>query len=157
MLSKVLIATFALGLGLSGCANGRGSGSVSNPVASEVKNVSEPSAANLPWPILGSRNWQAVITPATDGSGSNKLVISGELDLPTPGYRVSWIPGPLDRRNPPRQSINLELLRPEGMVMQVVTPTPVVIEISPASPRYREIVIIHQGEPVVSLSDVNSN
>ena len=52
----------------------------------------------LPAPVLASRNWSAQVI---DAQGKRTLLVTGEVDLPTPGYQVSGKHGPMDRMQPP--------------------------------------------------------
>ena len=74
-------------------------------------------------PAVESRNWHAWIDRVAENEP--RLVISGEVDLPTPGYKTEWQPGILDRRQPPTQRLSISFTPPDGIVAQVITPTEV--------------------------------
>lgn len=105
-------------------------------------------------PAMESRNWQAWI----DGVAENEpqLNISGEIDLPTPGYQVEWQPGILDRSNPPTQRISIILTPPEGIVIQVVTPSEVSFTMGSPVLEYRSVEIYCDDRLLVDISDVKA-
>ena len=102
------------------------------------KAIAKP-VNNSSCPAMESRNWQAWI----DGVAENepRLNIVGEVDLPTPGYKVEWQPGILDKRKPPAQRISISFVSPEGIVAQVITPTKVSFTMPSAILEYRSVMI----------------
>ena len=48
-----------------------------------------------------SRNWQATIDRMPGPGAQAMLHITGEIDMPTPGYSVELAQGPADRMMPP--------------------------------------------------------
>ena len=105
-------------------------------------------------PVSDSRNWHAWIDRMPGPGSKPTLHISGEVDLPTPGYQVSLKPGPADRAMPPGQRFTLETRAPDGMVAQVITPTEVRYRGPATYPRYREIIIGCGGSALVTIPDV---
>jgi hypothetical protein len=104
-------------------------------------------------PVLDSRNWTAWTAP--DGAG-HMLTIEGEVDMPTPGYALSWREGPADRAMPPGLRVHLDAAPPADLVMQVVTPTPVSYTLKGANPAYRVVYVLCGGEPIGEIADVGS-
>lgn len=96
---------------------------------------------------LAQRNWQALL--AASGSSAT-LTISGEVDLPTPGYGVSLARDPNDAADATEAHLMLNLTPPAGMVAQVVSPTPVRY-FGPAGPNY---AVVHIMCGAGSLADV---
>ena len=82
------------------------------------------------------------------------LHISGEIDLPTPGYTVTLTEGISDRAMPPSQRFRLALTKPGGMVAQVVTPAPVKYQGLASSPAYRTILILCGDRLLAAISDI---
>jgi len=107
--------------------------------------------AAMACPLLDSRNWRAFTTP--DGEG-HALTIEGEVDLPTPGYALAWREGPADRAFPPGLRVHLEATPPDGIVMQVVSPTPVSWSSPGASAEYRVVIVLCGGEAIAEIADV---
>ena len=105
--------------------------------------------------VGGSRNWTATLD-AMPGPGKTgpTLTITGEVDLPTPGYQTVLIAGPADRMMPPSQRFRLESSAPGGMVAQVVTPTPVTYRATADYPAYRAIVIQCGDRSLATITDV---
>ena len=88
-------------------------------------------------PVIESRDWAAWIDAQPGPGAERRLIVTGEVDLPTPGYGVEWRVGPADRRLPPAQYLDLVLTPPSGVVIQVVAPTPVRFETPAVYPQYR--------------------
>lgn len=120
------------------------------PVAEEIA-LAETEDAMASCPVLDSRNWTAWTSP--DGGG-HKLTIEGEVDLPTPGYALSWREGIADRAMPPGLRVHLDAAPPADLVMQVVTPTPVSYTVSSANPAYRVVYVLCGGEAIAEIADV---
>lgn len=87
---------------------------------------------------LNSRNWYAEIKTNNNQASLN---ISGEVDLPTPGYTVEWKPGILDRSQPPTQNLSVLFTPPAGIVIQVVTPTQVSFTMPSEILEYRSVKV----------------
>ena len=112
----------------------------------------EQTTNNSFCPVIETRNWHAWI----DGFGEEelRLNISGEVDLPTPGYQVEWQQGILDRRQPPTQRISLSLIPPEAMVIQVITPTKVNFTMATSILEYRSVMIYCGDQLLAEIPDV---
>ena len=54
-----------------------------------------PQASNCP--VIEGRNWSAHINAMPGPNAQRTLIVSGEVDLPTPGYAVSLTTGAADR------------------------------------------------------------
>ena len=89
----------------------------------EERQVAESTNTTTSCPTIESRNWKAWVDRVAENEP--KLNISGEVDLPTPGYKAEWRSGILDRRQPPTQRLSISFTPPEGTVIQVITPTEV--------------------------------
>ncbi|WP_428027968.1 hypothetical protein [Altererythrobacter sp.] len=105
-------------------------------------------------PVLESRNWHAWIDRMPGPGSKPTLNITGEVDLPTPGYSVSLTAGPADRAMPPGLRFRLEAKSPDGMVPQVVTPTEVRYREVTPYPRIREIIIGCGDTVLATIPDV---
>ncbi|MFN0022539.1 MAG: hypothetical protein ACKVS5_01410 [Parvularculaceae bacterium] len=122
----------------------------SAPIIEEtVATETENSMAACP--VLDSRSWAAWTTPDGDG---HTLHIEGEIDMPTPGYALTWSQGPADRAMPPGLRLKLDAAAPGGVVMQVVTPTPVSYDMAQASPDYRTVIVVCGGEAIAEIAPV---
>ena len=106
-------------------------------------------------PVIASRGWNAWINAMPGPGARPTLHITGEVDLPTPGYTVELIAGPADRMMPPGQRFSLVAMGPEDMVAQVVTPTPVRYSRTPANGMYRSITIGCGGKVLATIEKIN--
>jgi hypothetical protein len=119
--------------------------------AEQESIVADTENAAAPCPVLDSRNWTAWTAP--DGAG-HTLTIEGEVDMPTPGYALSWREGPADRAMPPGLQVHLDAAPPADLVMQVVTPTPVSYTLKGANSAYRVVYVMCGGEPIGEIANV---
>lgn len=103
--------------------------------------------------VINSRNWKAWTAP--DGTGTT-LHVSGEVDLPTPGYSAVLRLGASDRAMPPGQIVHLDLTAPEGLVAQVVTATPVALESPGAYPQYASVAILCGDSSIAVIAPVGA-
>lgn len=102
-------------------------------------------------PVLDSRNWKA--STAAEGEG-HVLTIEGEVDLPTPGYAITWREWIADRAFPPGLRVHLDAAPPSDLVMQVVTPTPVSFTMKGANANYRVVYVLCGGDAIAEIDDV---
>ena len=112
-----------------------------------------PIADNCP--AQRSRGWQATLD-AMPGPGKTgpTLTIAGEVDLPSPGWRVMLEPGPADRMLPPSQRFRLIAAAPGGMVAQVISPTQVTYRAKADYPAYRSIIILCGDRSLATITDI---
>lgn len=120
------------------------------PVESAQTDV-QPAAAGCA--VADSRNWTAHINALPGPNAQRTLVVSGEVDLPTPGYTVTLREGPADRSAQPVQQLILETTAPSGMVTQVITPTEVSYS-GPALGAYSGINIMCGGASLATINEV---
>ncbi len=108
-------------------------------------------------PVIDSRAWSARLEAAAGpGNPSQTLVITGEVDLPTPGFRLTVTEGPADRMLPPSQRFRLTATPPSGMVAQVVTPTAVEYRGKAYSQSYRSIIILCGERALATIENVTT-
>ena len=105
-------------------------------------------------PVIDSRDWQAWINAMPGPDAKPMLIVIGEVDMPTPGYTIAITLGPMDRMMPPGQYLDLSATAPDGMVAQVVTPTPVRFETPAVYSEYRKIVVRCGGTLLAEITDV---
>ena len=132
--SQWFTATAAAAL-LAACAPGDDVTTASAVPDAAVTDAAEETGA-MPeptCPVIESRDWIARVSAGTADSGA-RLLVTGELDLPTPGYTVTLKEGPADRRMPPAQHLLLELTPPDGMVSQVSPRSRYATKASPPMP-----------------------
>ncbi len=122
-------------------------------MAAPPKETAPPLAAGCP--VLGSRSWAARLETASGpGSSGATLVITGEVDLPTPGYKLTMTDGPADRMMPPSQRFRLTATPPSGMVAQVVTSSPVEYRGKAFSQSYRSVIVLCGERALATIADV---
>ena len=119
-----------------------------------IDNAISETRDNSVCPVMESRNWQAWIDRVAEGEPH--LNILGEVDLPTPGYKVKVKPGILDRRNPPTQRLSLVFMPPEAIVTQVITPTKVNYTMPTSILEYRSVTIYCGDKLLAEIPNVVS-
>lgn len=119
---------------------------------------SEDSAApTAGCPVVGDGRWEAWLDAMPGpGSGGATLNISGQVDLPTPGYSLVLEPGPADRAMPPSQRFRLLATPPPGVVTQVITPTAVKYREKATYPAYRSIIILCGDRSLATITDIRT-
>jgi len=120
--------------------------------------VAEPPRPALPRPAgcaaIESRDWTAWINRMPGPGARPALHVSGEIDLPTPGFAVTLREGPADRSAVPTQQLILDLAAPNAMVAQVITTQTVRYEGRAIAERYRAIVITCAGQRLAEITDI---
>ncbi|MBM3594642.1 MAG: hypothetical protein FJX31_02335 [Alphaproteobacteria bacterium] len=114
----------------------------------------EPGRPVAQCPVIDSRGWTSWIDAMPGLDAVLTLHISGEVDLPTPGYLVELVHGPADRMIPPGQRFSLVDRASPRMAVQAVTPTPVKYAGKATYPAYREIVIGCGGRVLARIDRV---
>ena len=105
--------------------------------------------------IYDSRNWHAWLDTFDLAKGKYRLNITGEVDLPSPGYELTWKMGIADRAFPPGQNITLSAKKPDGrMSIQVITPTAVSLKQEVPHAAYRKIAIFCGDTLLTTITDV---
>ena len=108
--------------------------------------------------IYETRNWHAWLDKYNVVEGKYRLNISGQVDLPSAGYEITWKMGIADRAHPPGQRVILTAIKNEhAMSVQVITPTEVAFKQEVPYSAYRNIMIYCGDRLLVSLSDVQLN
>ena len=116
------------------------------------QQVTEPTNTTTSCPTIESRNWHAWIDRVAENEP--RLIISGEVDLPTPGYKAEWRSGILDRAQPPTQRLSISFTPPEGIVAQVITPTEVSFTMPSPVLQYRSVMIYCGDKLLANIPDV---
>ena len=154
--SQWLTAMAAAAL-LAGCAPGDDATTAAAVPDAAVTDAAAEAGAmpDSNCPVIESRDWIASVSAGT-ASSSARLLVTGDIDLPTPGYTVTLTEGPADRRMPPAQHLLLELTPPDGMVSQVVTTVAVRYEGVAAYPEYRAILVQCENRVLATITEVDS-
>ena len=113
-----------------------------------------PADETAACPVLDSRDWTAWVNAMPGPDMKPTLHVAGEIDLPTPGYTIAWREGMADRSAMPVQRLILTATPPDGMVTQVVTPTPVKYEGPALVTTYGGIIVMCGGESLAEITEV---
>ena len=108
-----------------------------------------PQASNCP--VIEGRNWSAHINAMPGPNAQRTLIVSGEVDLPTPGYAVSLTAGAADRSAIPVQQIVLTASGPGGIVPQVVSTYSVRYDGPAIAQQYRAVRVMCAGRQLAEL------
>ncbi len=115
----------------------------------QVKGLQAPSCM-----IRKSRKWHAWIDRYTSNQAVYRLNIFGEVDLPSPGYTLTWSRGITDRMQPPGQRLTLLATPSQGMEIQVITPTETKFTMETPIPKFRHVSIYCGERLLISIPDV---
>jgi len=106
-------------------------------------------------PLVSDQNWSAQIK--TSNSGESTLYISGDIELPSPGYSVAFEEIPADNNLEPSQHFNLKTETLSGFYIQAVTPMTLQHTTVAIADKYRAIVISCDGKTLATINDVTQN
>ncbi len=126
------------------------------PVLPPAEAVPPPTMEFSECPVIASRGWKAWINAMPGPGAVRTLYITGEIDLPTPGFTVTLVPGPADRMMPPGQRFALDAVPPGGMTTQVVTATPVRYGGPATYQTYRSITIGCGGRVLAEIDKIET-
>ncbi|MEX6634167.1 hypothetical protein [Hyphococcus lacteus] len=150
---------------LQACGNQSETGTTDESVAAETvetdvadtsevtegaREMSQPNDC----PVIASRDWQAWINAMPGPDAVRSLNVTGEIDLPTPGYEIEVIAGAADRSAIPTQRIILKATPPSGMVTQVVTPETVTYSGPVIAQQYRSIMVLCGDQMIAEITDI---
>jgi hypothetical protein len=111
-----------------------------------------PPASNCA--VIANRNWSAHINAMPGPNAQRTLIVTGEVDLPTPGYTVALDLGPADRSAIPVQQLVVNTTAPTAIVPQVVTQYPVRYEGPAIAQQYRAVRIMCGGQQLAEITDI---
>ncbi len=118
-------------------------------VATTAPSTEAPSiAVASACPVIAHRRWEATFT--TRQGGASTLTVSGQIDLPRPGYSVSLVRDP-NEASAAEPHLSLLLTPPAQPVSAAVTAHPVYY-FAPASGQTSVVHIVCEGAP---LADIN--
>ncbi|MFC2952070.1 hypothetical protein ACFOOP_09020 [Marinicaulis aureus] len=123
-------------------------------VVSEGEEMVMPAPQETDCPVIESRNWSAWVNAMPGPDAKLTLHVTGDVDLPTPGYEVSWREGMADRSATPVQRLMLTLTPPEGMVTQVITTETVTYEGPALTKTYGGVIVMCGGAPLATIDAV---
>lgn len=144
-----LATAAAFGLAaLAGCQQQDTAPSTEAPAAETTAPTTEVATqTTLPCGVIDQRNWTAEFSAGARAT----LTISGEIDLPRPGYLVSLARDPADAADSTEPHLVLTITPPSTPSAEVVTPHPVRY-FGPASVLYTTVHIVCDGAPVADIA-----
>ena len=101
-----------------------------------------------------SRDWSAWINRMPGPGATPTLHVTGEIDLPTPGYAATLTAGAADRSATPVQQLILTVTPPSGMVAQVITTETVNYQGPTIAQSYRGVAIRCAGQTLAEITEV---
>lgn len=111
-------------------------------------------------PVLASRDWTAFVNAMPGPGPRPELIVTGQVRLPTAGYLVELLPGPLEGPPPPVQTVELVAIPPAGPAATVVTEVDVRLELSAPAirpddpPPYRAVRVVCGDAELAYISPV---
>lgn len=116
-------------------------------IVEEVVIVEKPAPEAAPveeteaCAITGSRDWAAWINKMPGPGAVPTVHVTGKVDVNTGGYSFIWEEGPMDRSAVPALRLKLVPVKPDGMVMQVLSTEEVHYSAPALSSGYSRVVI----------------
>ena len=83
------------------------------------------------------------------------LHVSGEVDMPTPGYAFEWRVSAADRSATPVQRLLLTATPPDGMAAQVITTETVRYQGPAIAKLYKGILVMCGARVLADIPDVS--
>jgi hypothetical protein len=120
----------------------------------ETEEPAMAAADSEACPVIEGRNWAAWVNAMPGPDSQMTLHVTGEIDLPTPGYEISWSEGMADRSMTPVQRLMLTVTPPDGMVAQVITTESVHYEGPALVKTYGGVIVMCGGSPLAEIDDV---
>lgn len=105
-------------------------------------------------PVIESGKWHGWIDKFTQKKNNNRLIVAGEIVLPTPGFTIDWKQGATDRMSPPSLRLHLSAVPPEGMVIQAITSVAVNINLETPIHEFRSVIIFCGNKKLAEITDV---
>ena len=100
-------------------------------------------------PLISSQNWSASIAPADNNEST--LYISGDVELPNPGYSVTIEDGIIDKNEEVRQEFNIKIERLDGFHIQAISPMTLKHSTKAIADKYHAIVINCAGTAIAKI------
>jgi hypothetical protein len=126
--------------------------------ASPKKNNSDQESIHkerdVSCPIIESGKWHAWIDKFTQKKDTKRLIVVGEIVLPTPGFTIDWKQGATDRMSPPSLRLHLSATPPEGMVIQAIARVAVKINLETPIHEFRSVIIFCGNKKLAEITDV---
>lgn len=105
-------------------------------------------------PTRSTTGWRAWIN-AMPGTEPPRLLVTGEVTVPTGGWRVALTLGAIREIDPPVQEVILTLDPPSGFATQAIV-THEARGSFPALPRYGAVIVRCGGDVIAEISPVET-
>lgn len=106
-------------------------------------------------PVLESSDWNAWLNKIP-GTESASLNISAKVVLPSAGYNISLVNGPLDRRQPPTQRVRLDIVKPVSPSRVSPVTQDLVGKLPAFTKSYHSIMIICGDKVLENITDIQT-
>ncbi|MGH1472514.1 MAG: hypothetical protein ACRBCS_15100 [Cellvibrionaceae bacterium] len=107
--------------------------------------------------VYETSDWHVQLDRLDGSEEKYFLKITGHVDLPSPGYIISWRMGITDRARPPGQRIILKAVEPDNISMQVITRKDVVFEQEVPFSEYSHISIYCGDRLLERIEDIQAS
>lgn len=127
----------------------------STPISGEVDDAAAAAKESEACSMIKSENWAAWINamPGPDSAGE-KLIVTGDVTVPSGGHEVELIPGAADRSMRPIQQFTLSVKQPDGPATQAITTLQARYEGVAIAPQYKSIRIFCDDEVIAEINSV---
>ena len=152
---KFWAAGLALGM-LAACQASEPAEDPATPAPGPAEFEKLAPEANMECPVLESSGWTAWINRMPGMSEGPTLHVTGDVVLPTPGYKLELVGGIMDRAMPPGLHLKLIVTPPpaDEMVMQVLTTETVSYEAKAMEHGYRVIKVDCAGTKLAEITEI---
>jgi hypothetical protein len=98
---------------------------------------------------LKSEKWHVWLDKFTEKKGQYRLIVNGQITLPTPRFTMRWFVDSTDRMHPPSLRLMLQPKASNLMTIQVLTTVPVEYTLETSLSEFNS-VLIYCGEKLLS-------
>jgi hypothetical protein len=101
--------------------SGASTGDPDRPISSDDPPAASPRDAPSPdCPVIRSSGWRAHVNAMPGPNDNPRLIVSGQVTVPTGGYRVSLSMGQVAESYPVQVTVYLDATPPTGMASQAL-------------------------------------
>ena len=146
------LAALALAALLSACTAQAGP---DTPVSSDDPPlpIAQPVGPTADCPISSSSDWTAWVNAMPGPQARPTLIVIGKVVVPSGGYRVTLVPGPVMEIHPPIQQVEVRAVPPAREGPPIVETFEVRAELA-ALPEYGAVQVRCGSRTLASLSDI---
>lgn len=93
-------------------------------------------------PVVENGAWTAALEPPAADEEGLQLRIRGRVQMPSPGWTAQFSLGPMDRRLPPAQVVQVRFAPPSGVAAAVIAPLDLSFSAPAQAKLYRAVRIV---------------